>query len=332
MGNEEFKSKSRGDIPYTALTIFAIIAVLSATAYITFNTLTQPSAKVVPPLLETSVIPSPSSAGAAGANASPTASPSPAQSLSPASSLAPSLAPWPSVAVAACSGEDVCLSEKPFYCKEGRKTSNCAKCGCPSGTICGKGGVGYPCECIPASLSIENCTLTGFGGNLTPVKASPSPSPSPTPPPCNASHYATRYGSNALTPPPDEAFLANLSAAYAAVFGKNVSWIHPDAYLWVWRDDSSGAQTELFVYKGFYRNWIEGYAESKITANQSKCVKTQALFNPTVSSPPWTYYFQQNCWNWAFLVHFKIKDFALGSASVNRGHWLATRVADACPP
>jgi hypothetical protein len=334
--------RRRGDLPYTALTIAALLLVLIAVAFFGFGNLFAPPAGSSPSPSPLSLI----------ATASPSARPSQAaaspSSVAPVSSLYPSLAPspspieggWPSPPAGECAS-DGCLSEKPFYCASGKKISNCPKCGCPSGTVCGKGSPAAACECIPSALSLENCSLTGLGGNVTAVSPSPKPSASPTPPPCNASHYAGVYGLNAsnssnnsvsVLRASDSAFLANLSAAYSLVFNENVSWTHPEAYLWTFKGEGGGALNELFVYKGYYRGWQPSDVVTRVVGATSKCFKEAAVFNPPASSPPWVYEFKVNCWNWAFLVEAKIKDFQPGSFTSNRGSALASRFVDVCPP
>jgi hypothetical protein len=123
-----------------------------------------------------------------------------------------------------------------------------------------------------------------------------------------------------------------LSAAYALVFNKTPSWARPNNYTWVLRDDSSGANSEIFVYKGYYAGWLQTDVVKRVLANASKCYKDAAVFAPAVYSTPWTFNFKMNCWNWRFLIDAKISDFARGSSSNNRGASLASRFADVCPP
>jgi hypothetical protein len=173
--------------------------------------------------------------------------------------------------------------------------------------------------------------MLGPGGNVTVISPSPTPSVAPSPVPCNASHYASRYGANA-TPPSDDAFLANLSAAYSLVFGKNISWTW-SAPFWVWSDASNAAQTEIYVSKGREDRWLPGDALASVTANQLHCTKTTALTASSGSTAPFQVDFKQNCWNWTFLIDAKTTDFAeAGAFNLSRGYLLATRFADVCPP
>ncbi len=185
-----------------------------------------------------------------------------------------------------------------------------------------------PCECLNETLVIANCTEYGPGGNWTTIIPSPSPSPSPTPPPCTASNYTAIYG-NAT--PSDYYFRSNVSYAYNYVFGHNLTWTHPDYYLWI-GSDVNNEQNVVSVSEGYYHGWTERDVVLQILANQSKCYKPTVIFYPPATVPPWDYEFKQNCWNWTFMVQANIKDIMPGSSSVNRGSAFAARVADICPP
>ncbi len=329
----------RGEVPYTALTILAIITLISAALFFVFGVPTIEEARrnqnisLASPTpyswlsIAGSLTPSAWPSSSAGASVAPSA---PAASLEPEASLEP----WPSTPAAPCA-ETGCLPEKPFYCSNGTKISNCAKCGCPAyppDLVCGMGSVMTPCECIDVSLMVENCSyLMGPGGNMSEIFSSPTPSPSPTPPPCVYSNYSAIYGANASAVPYHTDFMANVSSAYNRVFGNTLTWTHPAYYLWV-GSDVNNPQNIISIYKGYYHGWSNSYdVVFNVLANQSLCFKPTVI-HYDVTGPPWEYQFKQSCWDWAYLIDAQIHDNVDGTPSKNRGSLFAENAADICPP
>lgn len=270
--------------------------------------------------------PSPPPVAAASVSPTPLPSPIPTPTLSPLlASPTPSPSPSPSLQQSAnatpqCTQERQCLSEKPKYCENGVVVNNCGKCGCPSGLVCGRAGPGLGFSCIPPSISIENWTSVGPGGNLTEILPTPSPTPTVLPwcdlPSANASNKTV--------------FVNNVASAYATVFARNTSFTEFEANAFVSLEQWGYYKTEIYLYAGKYRGWSP-FEESYLSEiNSSACRKKIFVNKDSPSTNPNHYNFKMHCFNWTYLVDAQVTEYVFNTPQGKTAESFAVKLLDYC--
>ncbi|NUN11744.1 hypothetical protein HUU53_03810 [Candidatus Micrarchaeota archaeon] len=252
------------------------------------------------------------------ANATATPTPVIEVTLTPTATLAPET-------VLACgnTGEGQCVSgAAPLYCLNGLKVDNCAKCGCPTGQVCGRISDFSTYKCWSQEFIEKN-----NGTILKVVSPTPSPNvtttPSPTP---------TIGPTIAPLPSPYPDFntfklqmqtaLKNATGIQMYFQGTNQPGTYQILHL-------NTPQLNFYLYDGVYSGWTSFEEDQVSRLNATQRFNYVLLLNETDSQPPSEFRFKMECYKWSYSVDVTYKENIVTNYNKD-GLKIAQAVASIC--